>query len=67
MGVKSRNIGHGGSDPGIQTDMQFNADTKIGRIIFTNVNAEDNEALWEEYRGIHKILAKYEAKWTTHP
>lgn len=67
MGTKSRNIGHGGSDPGVQTDMQFNADTKIGRIIFSNVNAEDNEALWEQYRGIHKILAKYEAKWNTHP
>ena len=62
MGEKSRNIGHGGSDPGAQTDMQFNADRKIGRIIFTNVNAEDNELLWEQYRNIHKVLAKYEDK-----
>ncbi|MEO0468552.1 MAG: serine hydrolase domain-containing protein [Bacteroidota bacterium] len=60
MGEKSRNIGHGGSDPGVQTDMQFNADRLLGRIIFTNVNAEDNEALWEQYRGIHRILAEYE-------
>lgn len=67
IGKESRNIGHGGSDPGVQTDMQFNADSKIGRIIFTNVNAEDNEELWEQYRGIHEILAKYEAKWKTHP
>jgi len=65
MGQKNRNIGHSGSDPGVQTDMHFNADSKIGRIIFTNVNAEDNEVLWEQYQGIHNILAKYEAKWRT--
>ena len=62
MGQKSRNIGHGGSDPGIQTDMQFNADSYMGRIIFTNVNAEDNEKLWQQYRGIHDIVARYERK-----
>ena len=62
MGEISRNIGHGGSDPGVQTDLQFNADYKVGRIILTNVNAEDNEILWEQYRGIHQILAKYEQK-----
>jgi len=62
MGVKSRNIGHGGSDPGVQTDMQFNADRKIGRVIFTNVNAEDNEKLWKQYEKIHAILYKYEMK-----
>lgn len=61
MGEKSRNIGHGGSDPGVQTDMQFNADTKIGRIIFTNVNAEDNEELDKQYRAIHTILKKFES------
>lgn len=60
MGTKSRNIGHGGSDPGVQTDMQFNADTKIGRIIFTNVNAEDNEELGMQYREIHAILKEFE-------
>lgn len=62
MGEQSRNIGHGGSDPGVQTDLQFNADRKIGRIVLTNVNAEDNETLWKQYRGIHDILAKYENK-----
>lgn len=62
MGAKSRNIGHGGSDPGVQADLQFNADRKIGRIILTNVNAEDSETLWNQYQGIHKILAKYENK-----
>lgn len=62
MGEKSRNIGHGGSDPGVQTDLQFNADSKIGRIILTNVNAEDNETLWTQYREIHDILAQYEKK-----
>lgn len=62
MGAQSRNIGHGGSDPGVQTDLQFNADRKIGRIILTNVNAEDNETLWKQYLGIHDILSKYENK-----
>jgi len=60
MGAESRNIGHGGSDPGVQTDLQFNADSKVGRIIIANVNAEDNEALWEDYKAIHRIVAKYE-------
>lgn len=60
MGEQSLNIGHGGSDPGVQTDLQFNADSKIGRIILSNVNAEDNDNLWEQYREIHAILAKYE-------
>jgi CubicO group peptidase (beta-lactamase class C family) len=67
MGEKSRNIGHGGSDPGVQTDLQFNADMKIGRIILTNVNAEDNEMLWNQYRGIHDILARYENKLIDQP
>lgn len=62
MGTKSRNIGHQGSDPGTQTDLQFNADSKIGRVIICNVNAEDNEELWVQYRGIHKILDKYESQ-----
>ncbi|MEQ9404269.1 MAG: serine hydrolase domain-containing protein [Cyclobacteriaceae bacterium] len=61
MGEKSKNIGHGGSDPGVQTDMQFNAYSRIGRIIFTNVNAEDNEELEKQYRQIHTILSKYES------
>ena len=64
MGEQSRNIGHGGSDPGIQADLQFNADKKVGRIILTNVNAEDNDSLWDQYRDIHKILSKYEDKIT---
>ena len=62
MGAKSRNIGHGGSDPGVQTDMHFNADSKIGRIILTNVNAEDNEELYKQYRMIHQILTKFEKR-----
>lgn len=62
MGVRSRNIGHGGSDPGAQTDLQFNADRKIGRIILCNVNAEDNEKLYHQYRVIHSILEEYESR-----
>jgi len=58
MRVKSRNIGHRGSDPGTQTDLHFNADSKIGRIIIANVNAEDNENLWQQYERILKIMEK---------
>lgn len=60
MGQKSRNIGHRGSDPGAQTDLSFHADRKIGRIILCNVNAEDNETLWQQYEEISRIIAKYE-------
>lgn len=62
IGAKSRNIGHSGSDPGVQTDVHFNADSKIGRVIFTNVNAEDNEVTNKQYNQIHAIIKKYEAK-----
>ena len=62
MGKQSRNIGHGGSDPGVGTDMQFNADRKIGRIIFTNTSAGDDDKLRKQYREIHTIVAKYEDK-----
>lgn len=62
MGQKSRNIGHGGSDPGVQTDLQFNADSKIGRIIICNVNAEDSEELEKQYNEIHKIIRDFEQK-----
>ncbi|MBW1296627.1 serine hydrolase domain-containing protein [Aquimarina litoralis] len=64
MGKKSKNIGHSGSDPGIQADVQFNANNKIGRVILTNVNAADNEKLYREYRKIHDIIAKYETQLT---
>jgi len=47
MGEQSQNIGHGGSNPEVQTDLQFNADRKIGRIILANVRAEDNDILWQ--------------------
>jgi len=62
MRERNRTIGHEGSDPGTQTDMRFKADTKIGRIILTNVNAEDNEVMYQQFLGIHDILDKYEHK-----
>ncbi|NND34578.1 MAG: serine hydrolase [Saprospiraceae bacterium] len=56
----TRNVGHSGSDPGTQADLQFNLDRKIGRVILTNINAEDNKDLEEQYGDIFSILAKYE-------
>jgi CubicO group peptidase (beta-lactamase class C family) len=57
-----RNIGQSGSAPGVQADLQFNANTKIGRIILCNVNAGEDESIYKDYREIHTILAKYENK-----
>lgn len=45
-----------------EKDMQFNADLKIGRIIMTNVNAEDNESMDKVFTKIHRILARFEWK-----
>lgn len=53
---ESHGKGHGSSDPGTQTDLQFNADRKIGRIILTN----DNETLYQPYRAMHSIVGQYE-------
>ncbi len=55
MGV-SRDIGHTGSDPGVHCEIRFNADHPVAVILLTNVNAEDNEELWEQYRAIRTQL-----------
>lgn len=52
----TRNIGHTGSDPGVHCELRFHADHPVGIILLTNVNAEDNEALWKQYRAIRTIL-----------
>ena len=54
-----RKIGHSGSDPGVQTDIQFFIDSGIGKVVLCNVNAEDNEQLWDEYSQIITILDKH--------
>jgi CubicO group peptidase (beta-lactamase class C family) len=56
MGEKSRNIGHGGSDPGVNTMMRFNADSKIGYIVFINTNADESKKLTPYFREIWQIL-----------
>jgi len=58
---KTGNIGLSGSDPGVQADIQFNPTNKIGRVILTNVNSEEDTELQEQYKEIFSILAKYEA------
>jgi CubicO group peptidase (beta-lactamase class C family) len=37
-------IGHGGSDPGIKTEMLARLDGKVGVILFTNTNVDDRAA-----------------------
>ncbi|MFT6134380.1 MAG: hypothetical protein ACJAZM_000869 [Cyclobacteriaceae bacterium] len=36
--------------------MRFNADPGIGYVVFSNVNAEDNEELWQDFKGIMERL-----------
>lgn len=62
MGSVSRLIGHDGSDPGVHAAIRFHADSQIGRVFFTNVNAEDNEELWEQYREIQNMLSRFESR-----
>ncbi|MEM7368307.1 MAG: serine hydrolase [Bacteroidota bacterium] len=62
MGSVSRLIGHDGSDPGMHVAIRFHADTQIGRVVFTNVNAEDNDELWEQFRELQKILTQFETR-----
>ncbi|MEL7533674.1 MAG: serine hydrolase domain-containing protein [Bacteroidota bacterium] len=59
MGETSRNIGHNGGDPGVRTDMHFNADTKIGYILFCNMSADEDEKLHAQYLKILEILHQY--------
>ena len=59
MGEKSRDIGHAGSDPGVQVDLRFNADHNTGIIVMTNVNAEDDSTLNEQFSAIILIVKKH--------
>lgn len=59
MGEKSRDIGHAGSDPGVQVDLRFNADHSTGIIVMTNVNAEDDSSLSEQFSNIIQLVKKY--------
>ncbi|MEN0045582.1 MAG: serine hydrolase domain-containing protein [Bacteroidota bacterium] len=56
----SKNIGHSGGDPGIATELSFNAESGIGRILMTNVGAEDNELLCEQFQRVWKTILHYE-------
>ena len=60
MNETTRIMGHQGSDPGAQADIRFHADTGLGSVLLTNVNAEDQEELWEEVRGIYEIVTAFE-------
>ncbi len=62
MGSESRLIGHTGSDPGVHCDIRFSADHPVGIILLTNTNAEDNEELWQQFKGIMDTLTQAAAK-----
>ncbi|MEM6348423.1 MAG: serine hydrolase domain-containing protein [Bacteroidota bacterium] len=62
MGEPSRNIGHNGGDPGVRTDMHFNADNKIGYILFCNMSADGDEKLHAQYLRVMEILHAYGPK-----
>ncbi|MEO1449640.1 MAG: serine hydrolase domain-containing protein, partial [Bacteroidota bacterium] len=58
MNETIRNIGHTGSDPGVETEVRFNADSHMGYVMFTNVNAEDNDDLWTQYKALQAIVVE---------
>jgi len=51
-----KEIGHGGSDPGVKTLMYFNTETKIGKILFANTEIETDEffEIWKKLRAYEK-------------
>lgn len=57
MGRESRMIGHTGSDPGVHCEIRFSADHPVGIIVLTNTNAEDNEEVWGQLKGIIDVLS----------
>lgn len=59
MGERSHDIGHAGSDPGVQVDLRFNADHDTGIIVMTNVNAEDDSDLSEQFSSIIQMVKEY--------
>ncbi|MEO0875372.1 MAG: hypothetical protein AAFY48_12270, partial [Bacteroidota bacterium] len=58
----SRLIGHTGSDPGVHCDIRFSADHPVGVVLLTNTNAEDNEELWQQFKGIMDTLSEAASK-----
>ncbi|MEM8523673.1 MAG: serine hydrolase domain-containing protein [Bacteroidota bacterium] len=67
MKETSKNIGHSGGDPGIAAELSFNAENGIGRILLTNVGAEDHKVLYEQFQSIWATLKKYESLLVTSP
>jgi CubicO group peptidase (beta-lactamase class C family) len=51
-------IGHGGSDPGVQTEMLSNLSKDIGVILFTNTSLSDQDVL-QHYLAIFRELFKH--------
>ena len=58
------NIGHTGSDPGVETIMLFNPITNTGRLLITNTDIDKTEAE-DEFNSIWKILETYEVRFST--
>ena len=52
-------IGHTGGNAGVTTFMFFNSENKIGMILFTNVEIEDNKELTKQFVDIWKVMSKY--------
>jgi len=65
MNEASKNIGHSGGDPGIATQLSFNAENGIGMILMTNIGAEDNEMLYEQFQQVWEMLKTYEQHLTS--
>jgi len=54
-------IGHGGSDPGVQTEMLSNLTKDIGVILFTNTSLSDQDVLLHHFAIFRKLFKHAEA------
>ncbi|MEL7005642.1 MAG: serine hydrolase domain-containing protein [Bacteroidota bacterium] len=62
MGFSAKGyIGHSGGDPGVASLMMFNAESGVGRILFTNTNV-NNQAGVDAFWGIWNTLGDYSEK-----
>lgn len=54
-------IGHGGSDPGVQTEMLSNLSKDIGVILFTNTSLSDQDVLLHHFAIFRELFKHAEA------
>ncbi len=56
--TKNGSIGHSGADAEVTTLMYYSSNTKVGMILYTNIESINKE-LMEQFMAIWKIGGKY--------